>query len=58
MASNTAVTMQHRHNRKVNSGRKAKVKRRLHGTTPVFDIHTPEADAAAPNQVSPKKLAD
>jgi hypothetical protein len=55
MASKTAVTMNRRHARKVNSGHKAKRQRVLHGTTPAYEIHTPEADAAAPNQVSPKK---
>lgn len=54
MASNTRVTEYRRKIRKANANRKAKNQRANHGTTPVFPIHTPEADANAPAQVSPK----
>jgi hypothetical protein len=50
MASNTQETRFKRHLRRKNAGRARKAKLRNHGTTPVFAIHTPEADALAPNQ--------
>ncbi len=55
MASNTKVTKHRRAIRRSKAGRKAKNRRATHGTTPVFAIHTPEADANAPAQVSPKQ---
>jgi hypothetical protein len=55
MASNTQETEFKRKIRRKNAGRDRKNALANHGTTPVFPIHTPEADAAAPNQVSPKK---
>ena len=36
-------------------GKDRKAQARNHGTTPVFPVHTEEADANAPHQVSPKK---
>jgi hypothetical protein len=54
MASNTRVTEYRRKIRKANANRKAKNHRANHGTTPVFPIHTPEADANAPAQAIPQ----
>lgn len=53
MASNTRVTQFRRKLRLRNAGRQGKNDRRNHGTTPVFPIHTPEADANAPDQAVP-----
>ncbi len=53
MASNTKITKHRRKLRQAKAGRKAKNRRANHGTTPVFPVHTPEADANAPQQVSP-----
>jgi hypothetical protein len=50
MASNTKILKFRRALRKKKAGRKAKSQRALHGSTPTFDIHTPEADKNAPNQ--------
>ena len=50
MASNTKILKFRRALRKKKAGRKAKNLRALHGTTPKFDIHTPEADKNAPDQ--------
>lgn len=50
MASNTQETRFKRKQRRSKMGRAAKARRANHGTTPVFPIHTPEADALAPNQ--------
>jgi hypothetical protein len=58
MASNTKVTEYRRKIRQDKAGRKAKNQRAIHGTTPAFPIHTPEADANAPAQVSPTVKAD
>jgi hypothetical protein len=55
MASNTAETEFKRHIRKKNMGRKRKAALRNHGTTPVFPVHTPEADANAPAMARPVK---
>ena len=55
MASNTQETRFKRHLRRKNMGKERKRKLRIHGTTPVFPIHTPEADANAPSMASPKK---
>ncbi len=55
MASNTKETRFKRKLRRKNAGRKAKNQRAIHGTTPVFPIHTAEADANAPNQAKPAK---
>ncbi len=55
MASKTAVTEFRRHIRNKNAGRERKAALRNKGSTPVFPIHTAEADANAPaEQVSPK----
>lgn len=48
MASNTAETMYHRKLRLKNAGRARKRALENRGTTPVFPVHTPEADANAP----------
>jgi hypothetical protein len=53
MASNSKVTKHRRKLRQAKAGRKAKNHRAIHGTTPAFAVHTPEADANAPDQVSP-----
>lgn len=53
MASNTKETRFKRKLRRKNMGRKAKNQRAIHGTTPSFAVHTPEADANAPNQAKP-----
>ncbi len=56
MASKTKETWVKRERRRKNAGKAAKAARRNHGTTPVFPIHTPEIDAAAPQaQVAPAK---
>ncbi|GEM_PF-869662 len=54
MASETQTTRYRRKLRKANAGRRAKAERRNKGTTPSFPLHTPEADANAPNQAVPK----
>jgi len=48
MASNTQTTRFRRKLRNKKAGRKRKNALQNHGTTPVFPIHTPEADANAP----------
>jgi hypothetical protein len=54
MASKTAVTEFRRHIRRKNAGADRKRKLENKGTTPVFPIHTAEADANAPkDQVRP-----
>ncbi len=50
MASNTKQTKYRRKLRKEKAGRERKRAVRINGTTPVFPIHTPEADANAPDQ--------
>ena len=50
MASLTQTTEFRRSLRKKNAGRKRKARVRTQGTTPVFPIHTAEADSNAPNQ--------
>ncbi|MES2640099.1 MAG: hypothetical protein V4850_11470 [Myxococcota bacterium] len=47
MASATAQTEYRRKLRKKNAGVKARRARENKGTTPVFPLHTPEADANA-----------
>ena len=49
MASLTQTTRYRRRLRRKNAGKERKRKLRLHGTTPAFAIHTPEADKNAPN---------
>ena len=48
MASNTQQTRFRRKLRNKKAGRKRKNALENHGTTPVFPIHTAEADANAP----------
>ena len=55
MASLTQQTRFRRALRKKNAGKKRKRALALHGTTPVFPIHTPEADQNAPNEAKPEK---
>ena len=55
MASNTTETRFRRKIRRKKMGKARKTKLQNNGTTPKFDIHTPEADQNAPNQVSPKQ---
>jgi len=47
MTSNTAVTEYRRELRKQNAGKAARRARENKGSTPVFPVHTPEADANA-----------
>ncbi len=53
MASNTKITKFRRALRLKKAGRTAKNLRERDGSTPVFPIHTPEADKNAPNQAKP-----
>lgn len=53
MASNTQQTRFRRKLRQKNAGRKRKNALANHGTTPAFPIHTPEADANAPQEAKP-----
>ncbi len=55
MASNTTQTRFRRNLRKKNAGRKRKNRLENHGSTPVFPVHTPEADANAPAEAKPAK---
>jgi len=55
MASNTKQTRFRRNLRLKNAGRKRKNRLATHGTTPVFPVHTPEADANAPAEAKPSK---
>ncbi len=55
MASNSKTTKFRRKLRKKNQGTSRKAALRSKGTTPVFPIHTPEADANAPDQA--KKIS-
>lgn len=50
MASNTTETRFRRKLRRKKMGKIRKAKLRNHGTTPVFPVHTPEADANAPKE--------
>jgi hypothetical protein len=53
MASNTTETRFKRNRRRKNAGRARKARQEAVGTTPVFPIHTAEADANAPAQAKP-----
>jgi hypothetical protein len=53
MASNTKETKFKRARRRDNAGKERKRILRSKGSTPVFPIHTPEADKNAPNQAKP-----
>jgi hypothetical protein len=53
MASNTQQTRYRRKLRDKKMGTKAKAARRIKGTTPVFPVHTAEADANAPHEAKP-----
>ena len=55
MASNTTETRFKRKQRRKKMGKDRKTRLQNQGTTPSFPIHTPEADANAPDQVSPKQ---
>ncbi|MED5372670.1 MAG: hypothetical protein VX899_16760 [Myxococcota bacterium] len=50
MASYTKTTKHKRKIRNKKLGRAAANRREKYGTTPVFPIHTPEADANAPQE--------
>lgn len=50
MPSKTAVTEYRRKIRHLNAGRTRRHAMENKGTTPSFPIHTPEADANAPDQ--------
>lgn len=53
MASNSKTTKFRRALRQSKAGRGRKAALRIHGTTPAFAVHTPEADANAPDQAKP-----
>lgn len=53
MASNTKTTEYRRHIRNKNAGRKRKNQLAINGSTPAFPVHTPEADANAPQEAKP-----
>jgi hypothetical protein len=55
MSSATQKTEFRRKRRHENAGRARKARAARLGTTPAFPLHTPEADANAPNQVSPER---
>ena len=55
MASLTKTTRHRRRLRRKKAGRENKRVRRNQGTTPPFAIHTPEADANAPQEAVPTK---
>ena len=55
MASNTKQTRFRRNLRSKKAGRDRKRQLVTNGTTPVFPIHTPEADANAPAEAKPAK---
>ncbi|MFT5681332.1 MAG: hypothetical protein ACI8RZ_002238 [Myxococcota bacterium] len=57
MASNTKQTRFRRNLRSKKAGRDRKHKLVSQGTTPVFPIHTPEADANAPAEARPESSA-
>jgi hypothetical protein len=50
MATLTKITKHRRKLRRAKMGRDRKHQNEIHGTTPVFPIHTPDADKNAPNQ--------
>ena len=54
MATLTKITMYRRKLRNDKAGKARKTQARIHGTTPKFPIHTPEADANAPHQAKKK----
>lgn len=54
MASNTAVTEYRRKLRKANAGKAARRLRENRGSTPVFPVHTPDADRNAAAKVEAK----
>ena len=59
MATVTKITEYRRSQRHKRAGKARKAALNAKGTTPVFPIHTPEVDAAAPPaQVSPKNRAE
>lgn len=55
MATLTKITEFRRKLRAKRAGRARKAHVRIHGTTPPFQIHTPEADANAPEAQLSKK---
>ena len=50
MASLTQTTRHRRRLRRKKAGKENKARRRNQGTTPAFPVHTPEADANAPQE--------
>lgn len=59
MASNSKKTSFRRARRAKKMGAARKTHNRLHGSTPAFPIHTPDADANSPAaQLSPSVAAD
>lgn len=57
MASSTAQTEYRRKLRRKNMGTATRRARDNHGTTPVFPIHTPEADANAAAKIPGDKAS-
>lgn len=55
MSSPTQKTKFRRALRHDNAGRARKARQNRLGTTPPFPIHTPEADANAPDQARPSR---
>ena len=55
MASNTKQTRFRRNLRNKKAGRDRKRQLVIKGTTPVFPVHTPEADANAPAEAKKNK---
>ncbi len=58
MPSTSQQTSHRRKLRRSKAGRARKRAQALHGTTPAFPVHTPEADANAPNQARPTPKSD
>lgn len=58
MASLTQTTQYKRRLRKAKMGKERRRALRNQGTTPPFPIHTPEADANAPDQAKPDSSSE
>lgn len=58
MASSTAQTEWARATRRQNMGRKARNQRTTRGSTPVFPVHTPEADKNEAESVAAAQSKD
>ncbi len=58
MATLTKITKFRRKLRRKKMGADRKAAARIHGTTPVFPIHTPESHANAPSAQLPRESSD